>query len=127
MHIRSDKEVTLGEVIDYYTAQGKYKGNPEGPQKMAERFTGENWGDKSELDHWNEFLGALDNPRQRDWVLSDIESYNEADETGFVACIITPEEGVSVAAFRGSEPLTDPKHMNDWENNARSSYMPANK
>lgn len=119
------EEIALGEIIDYYTAQGNYKGNPEGPKKMEERFKGEDWGGKSELEHWQSFLEELNTSKEtdyRNWKISNIASYNEPNESGFVGYTVEPEPGVTVVAFRGSEPLGDPEHFNDWKDDIRFSY-----
>lgn len=119
-------EINLGTVIDYYLGKGKFENNTEGKELLAARFTGE-----SEQDQWIQLLKELDQSETTDyrsWKIKEIVNENipleksledkteHEDYSGFVAYTIEVEDGMNVVSFRGSEPLGQVRHLNDWEN-----------
>ncbi|MGZ9584930.1 Mbeg1-like protein [Paenibacillus marinisediminis] len=121
-YLRKKKEITLGEVIDYYLGKENYKGNLEGVKKLETRFP-DKVNDKYEYDLYKNLLRELDKPKYRGMKITNVVSHNKKEESGFVAMTIEVEKGVNVVAFRGSEPPNDPLYRNDWKNNATTAYL----
>ena len=121
---KAEGAVTVGDVIDYYLAQGEFEDNQEGPTYMEERFSGE-FGGTEEYEYWQDFLEKLDESKDTDyrsWKISNIKSENKINECGFVAYTIETAPGVVTVAFRGSEPLGQANYLNDWETDFRFTY-----
>lgn len=121
---KAEGAVTVGDVIDYYLAQGEFEDNQEGPTYMKERFS-DKFGGKEEYKYWQDFLEKLDESQDTDyrgWKISNIKSENKINECGFVAYTIETAPGVVTAAFRGSEPLGQANYLNDWETDFRFAY-----
>jgi len=108
-----DKKITLGTVLDFYST-------PEGKRALEERFPNDLNG-KKESEQWNDLINQMNVPKYQNWEISNIVSNNEKEESGFVAFTVNAN-GAKVAAFRGSEPMGNPLHFNDWENNLRTAY-----
>lgn len=64
---------------------------------------------KAKLDN----LDCLTPEQMQNWKISMVHDAN--DQTGFYACVIETAPGEAVVAFRGSESMTNPKHLaTDW-------------
>ncbi|NIK77502.1 hypothetical protein FHS15_002638 [Paenibacillus castaneae] len=120
---RNKNEITVGDLIDYYTAKkgGRFEYTNIGVEKIKERFPGTLNG-RNEYEYWNELLADLDKPEYRNWKITNVDSKNGKEESGFVAFTVETTGGAKVAAFRGSEPLEDPLYRNDWKNNGTTAY-----
>lgn len=112
-------KITIGDLIDYYTV------NPEGIEKIKERFSDIVNG-KKEYELYQDLLRELEANKEKnykEWIISDVESKNTPSESGFVAFTIQPKGmNTKIVAFRGSEPLEDPYYRNDWKNNFTTTY-----
>jgi len=117
----SQKLVSVNDLILYYTTDS------EGIAWLKERFRtkdpkSENGYHYDEYHEWSQFLKSDELTKYRDWKITNVESDNQKEGSGFVAYTFEPEKGQAVVAFRGSEPLEDPFYRNDWDNNLTSIY-----
>lgn len=116
------KQITVGQLIDYYTGTGEYANTTQGIDKLKERFASDLNG-KNEYEHWLEMLNKMDRTESANWVISDVVSKNAQQQSGFVAFTVTTTSNEKVAVFRGSEPINDPLYRNDWKNNGTTAYI----
>lgn len=114
LYINKGKKITVGDLIDYYTAG-------EGLKDLEERYSGTLNGTK-ESEQWVALLESMNTSQYRDWEISNVVSKNKQEQSGFVAFTIDTKNGAQVAAFRGSEPLDNPYYRNDWKNNGTTAY-----
>lgn len=112
-YLKGFNKITLGEVLKFYST-------PEGKRALEKRFPKELNG-KKEYEQWNDLIKQMNIPKYQNWEISNIVSNNEKEESGFVAFTVDAN-GAKVAAFRGSEPMGNPLHFNDWENNLTTAY-----
>lgn len=95
--IKNPDFVTLGDVADYYQAKGRFEGITEGIEYLREKYTEE------EFNQWMAFLDKIDrNPEYRQWKITNVESKNLRNESGFVAFTVDTGDA-KIIAFRGSE------------------------
>lgn len=133
IYMYNNCKITVGQLIDYYQSD-------QGQQELKERFKGTIAG-QGEYERWSGFLEELKNSdisNYKDWEITNVKSNNgppdKADslkldedgyykDSGFVACVIKTDPDTAVVAFRGSEPLGDPKYFNDWQTDFRFAYQ----
>ncbi|MFB9324434.1 Mbeg1-like protein [Paenibacillus aurantiacus] len=118
----ANKQITVGQLIDFYTGTGEFANTTQGIDKLKERFASDLNG-KNEYEHWLEMLNKMDRTESANWVISDVVSKNKQEESGFVAFTVTTTKSEKVAVFRGSEPIDDPLYRNDWKNNGTTAYI----
>ncbi|CAH1207652.1 hypothetical protein PAECIP111892_02956 [Paenibacillus auburnensis] len=114
LYIKKGEKITIGEVIDYYTAG-------EGLKELKQRYPKELNG-VEEWKQWVQLLHTMDTDKYQDWEITNVVSNNRQNESGFVAFTVDTKNGAQVAAFRGSEPLDKPYYRNDWKNNGTTAY-----
>ncbi|MCL6605146.1 MAG: DUF2974 domain-containing protein [Paenibacillus sp.] len=114
LYINNGKKITVGDLIDYYTAG-------EGLKNLEERYSGTLNGTK-ESEQWIQLLKSIDSSKYRNWEINNVVTKNRQEQSGFVAFTVDTKNGAQVAAFRGSEPLDNPYYRNDWKNNGTTAY-----
>lgn len=104
--------LTVGELVNFH------KESPEELEKLRDRFSSD--GDFEQFKATTIEL-SRDSSKYYDWKINHVENHNPT--TGFVGYTFEPKEGAAIVAFRGSEDMAKPEHMNtDWKNNASLAY-----
>jgi hypothetical protein len=112
LELYDEGEMTIGRLAEFYY------GTPDQLKGLEGRFRTE-----AEFQQYVATIESLSNPSSKfyDWKIADYTNNNH--ETGFVAYTFEPNDREAVIAIRGSEPLTEPAHLNtDWKNNGSTLY-----
>lgn len=108
-----DGKLTIGQLATYHAQKLETDTN-----SLAGRFRSE-----EDYKQYQQTVLSLTQSTSKysDWTIGNYVNNN--DSTGFVAFTFVPKQGEAVIAFRGSEAMDDPRHLNtDWDNNGTTLY-----
>ncbi|RSD27083.1 Mbeg1-like protein [Mesobacillus subterraneus] len=108
-----DGKLTIGQLATYHSQRLETDTG-----SVKERFRSE-----EDYKQYQETVLSLtqSTSKYNDWKIDNYTNNNNS--TGFVAYTFVPKQGEAVIAFRGSEAMDDPRHLNtDWDNNGTTLY-----